>query len=118
MITDKDLQEAIAECQGVRNPNANTALKLAALYVIHDHLFGGEQCKARETDKAMSAYSFAPANDSNAETVILNSGTDFANAATGKRTADVMPVMDELMDLLKGLNKPLYNAVMRKIEDL
>lgn len=114
MITDRDLQEAIAECQGVRNPNANTALKLAALYTIQDHLFGGGT-RARE---AQSSYSFAAAPDSNAETITLNSGTDFAEAANGKKTADLMRVVDELMELLSGINRPLYNAVLRKIENL
>ena len=38
MITEKDLLEAIAECQGERNPNANTCIKLAAYYTILDHL--------------------------------------------------------------------------------
>ena len=37
MIKEEDLQEAIAECQGVRNPNANTCLKLASYYTILDH---------------------------------------------------------------------------------
>ena len=34
MITEMDLQEAIAECQGKRNPNADTCIKLAAFYII------------------------------------------------------------------------------------
>ena len=34
MITEQDLLEAIAECQGQRNPNANTCIKLAAYYII------------------------------------------------------------------------------------
>ena len=40
MIREEDLQEAIAECQGQRNPNANTAIKLAAFYTIRRELFG------------------------------------------------------------------------------
>ena len=43
MITEKDLQEAIAECQGQRNPNANTCIKLAAFYTIRRELFGEEK---------------------------------------------------------------------------
>ena len=39
MITENDLQEAIAECEGVRNPTANTCLKLAAFYTIKDKLY-------------------------------------------------------------------------------
>ena len=34
MITLDDLEAAIAECEGERNPNANTCIKLAAYYTI------------------------------------------------------------------------------------
>ena len=37
MITRKDLIEAIEKCQGQKNPNANTCIKLAAYYTILDH---------------------------------------------------------------------------------
>lgn len=40
MITDQALQEAIAECNGKKNPDANTCMKLAAYYTIRDHLGG------------------------------------------------------------------------------
>jgi hypothetical protein len=40
MITEKDLKEAIAECEGERNPNANTCIKLAAFYTILDNMYG------------------------------------------------------------------------------
>ena len=43
MITEKDLQEAIAECIGQRNPNANTAIKLAAFYTIKRELYGEDK---------------------------------------------------------------------------
>ena len=39
MITEQDLQEAIAECQGERHPNANTCMKLAAFYTIKNELY-------------------------------------------------------------------------------
>ena len=43
MITEQDLREAIAECQGQRNPNANTCIKLAAFLTIQRELYGKEQ---------------------------------------------------------------------------
>ena len=43
MITEKDLQEAIAECQGQRNPTTSTCIKLAAFYTIRRELFGEEK---------------------------------------------------------------------------
>ena len=39
MITEKDLRAAIAECQGARNPNASTCIKLAAFYTILNNLY-------------------------------------------------------------------------------
>ena len=51
MITENDLLEAIAECQGDRNPNANTCIKLAAYYILLDHL------KPKEEDEPVM-YSY------------------------------------------------------------
>ena len=61
MITEKDLMEAIAECQGQRNPNANTCIKLAAYYTILNNL----QATAEKSSVVVSknetpAYSYAP----------------------------------------------------------
>ena len=39
MITEKDLQEAIAECKGKRNPDSSTCIKLAAFLIIQEHLY-------------------------------------------------------------------------------
>ena len=53
MITEKDLQEAIAECQGQRNPNASTCIKLAAFLTIQKELFGkSEQFESVEKSEA------------------------------------------------------------------
>lgn len=38
MITERDILEAIEECQSTPNPNANTCIRLAAFYTILDHL--------------------------------------------------------------------------------
>lgn len=40
MIKLEDLEEAIAECQGQRNPNADTCIKLAAFYTIKRKCLG------------------------------------------------------------------------------
>ena len=57
MITEQDLLSAIAECQGERNPNANTCIKLAAYYTILDNIR-----PPKETAEQPHAYSFAPLN--------------------------------------------------------
>ena len=38
MITVKDLQDAINECLNEQSPNAMTCIKLAAYYIILDHM--------------------------------------------------------------------------------
>jgi hypothetical protein len=118
VITEKDLQEAIAECQGERNPNANTCIKLAAYYTIRRELFGdSEQLPTVAENAIVPAYSYA-APPEQVETIIDYQGdTDFAAVIDGRRADDVWPVMEELMEVLRRTNKPLYNATIRKIQD-
>lgn len=114
MITEQDLQEAIAECEGQRNPNANTCIKLAAFYTIKQHMFGGE---------SQGAYSFAagpqPAAEKSVEDpgeITYESDTDFAKEVYGMRVDVLMPIMDELMSTLEVIQPRLYAGVMRKIK--
>ena len=51
MITEQALKEAILECEGERNPNASTCIKLAAFYVIRNEMFG---------EKPQYSYASAP----------------------------------------------------------
>ena len=116
MITKQDILEAIAECQGIRSPNANTAIKLAAFYTILDHL--------EDTDKTGSAVgqddrqSFAgySLSDFDMSIVHYNGTTDFAHVIDGRRQADIWPIMDELMTTIRVLNERLYSGVMKKLE--
>lgn len=113
MITEKDLQEAIAECQGVRNPNASTCIKLAAFYIIQEHLYG----KQEQTTDPMPTYSYATKPEPVETAIDYYSDTDFAQAIDGRSAADIWPVIDELMTVLQATNPRLYAGVMRKIED-
>lgn len=125
MITEKDLQEAIAECQGVRNPNANTAIKLAAFLTIQRELFEkSEQLATTQDFRAVApAYSYAAPPElpeaysrQNGETAVGNYGdSDFLRAVAGKDPARMWEIMDELMEDLKMLNERVYNGVMRRI---
>lgn len=111
MITKDDLREAIAECQGVRNPTANTAIKLAAFLTIQRELYGEEPPAV--------TYSFAEPPDkdqySGVESVGNYGSSDFLMAIQGKDPGTVWRVMDELMDTLKMVNERVYNSTMRKI---
>lgn len=102
MITEKDLQEAIAECQGVRNPDAKTCIKLAAFYILEDHLF------------PKPVYSFS-AGEQIEKPITLDSDTEFSRTIDGMAWEDVLPVMDELMETLQVLHPRLYDGVLRQL---
>ena len=106
MITEKDLQEAIAECQGQRNPNANTCIKLAAFYTIRDAMYG----------KEAPAYSFAAGPGDASEPTIMNSSdSEFSRAINGRPQAEIWPLMDEMMDTIHAIHPRLYRAVMERL---
>ena len=103
MITEKDLREAIAECEGQRNPNANTCIKLAAYYTILNQITGSE----------MPGFS---RDSGESETRIQYDGqSDFAAKINGKDQKNVLPVIDELMDAVHTLNPRLYDSVMSRL---
>ena len=113
MITEKDLCEAIAECQGARNPDANTCIKLAAFYIIKNEMYGQQE----ETSPSLPAYSYSAASEQ-VETVIdYYSDTEFSEAIDGRQAADIWPIIDELMSVLQATNPRLYAGVMRKINN-
>ena len=108
MITENDLRQAIAECQGERNPNANTCLKLASYLTIQDHLFGAPD----------SSVSFSTAPESlPREGITYKSNTDFSRAVYGKNADDVLAIVDDLMDALQALCPRLYRNAMRHFEE-
>lgn len=103
MIREQDLDEAIANCQGVMNPTSNTCLKLASYYTIKDHMFKREE-------PVNTGYSM-----SNGNAVYIPSESEFAEKVNGRDVSDVMQVMDELMTTLSVINPRLYNGVMNKL---
>lgn len=120
MITEQDLQAAIAECQGERNPNANTCIKLAAFYTIKRELFGStEQSEPGgnhdRLERAESAYSYAPPPDHKPYEISLDSGTEFAQVIEGRDPEEIMPLMDEAMSLLQVVYPKCYDAIMNKL---
>lgn len=104
MITERDLEQAIAECQGERYPNANTCIKLAAYYTIRNELFGKPE--------QLPAYSYSVG-----PTIEYSSDTEFSQIITGKAPESVWPVIDELMSTVQVLMPRLYDGVMRRLQD-
>ena len=110
MITEQDLQAAIAECEGQRNPNANTCIKLAAFYTIRDHLFPKTEVTDHIVDIGNMMYSRASEPE-------YDGKSEFAQAVKGWSVSEIMPVVDELMTALSVLNPRLYQSVMRRVLD-
>ena len=108
MITEQDLQEAIAECEGVRNPNANTCIKLAAFYTIREHLFPVERAVSYP-----ERYSFA-----DAPTTTYRSDSEFGQTIAEMDIGDVLKIVDELMDTLHVMMPRLYDGVLRKLREV
>lgn len=105
MFREDELREAIAECEGQRNPNANTCVKLASYYIILNQLFGNDPLpEPVKTDYIQSDYSYAYKSDSEFMGVIDNLDMNY-----------VLQVVDELMETLKNVQPRLYNAVIRKL---
>lgn len=102
MIAEKDLQSAIAECQGERNPDARTCIKLAAYYTIKREMYPDHL-------EMMSPQSFDPPPK-------LSSGTEFAELANGRDVSELLQIMDELMQTIHVLHPRLYDSVIRKLE--
>ena len=106
MITEHELLEAIAECQGQRNPNSSTCIKLASFYTILDHM------REEPSSSEIPSYSFASETEN---TITYQSGTEFADAVYGRNVDEIMSVIDELMSTLSVINPSLYAGVMRRL---
>ena len=113
MITEQDLMAAIAECQGQRNPTANTCIKLASYYTILNQM--KEREKMNNEIPEIPSYSFA-ATDPMSGIVDYESDSDFGKVIHGKDQNDVLEVMDELMTTLKEMIPRLYHGVMDRLQ--
>lgn len=112
MITLHDLNEAIAECYGQRDPTSTTCMKLAAYLTIRNQLYGDEQPPKPEQ---INGYSFAPA-DSVGATIEINSDTEFADAANGMQIDQFTAAVEELVEAVQVTNPRLYASFIRKLK--
>lgn len=112
MITEKDLRAAIAECQGARNPNASTCIKLAAFYTILNNLYP-EQKEEAVVD---AGYSTMPSYD--AYLPQINTGSEFMDICSQKEITAVLEVLDEHMEAIKLLYPKEYDSIIEKIREL
>ena len=105
MIRKQDLDAAIAECQGKRDPDSKTCMMLAAFYTIKREMYGEE--------KEVGSYSYAPAPDQNR--IEFDGDSEFARAIDGRKQNEILPIINELMETLSYVQPRLYNAVMDKL---
>lgn len=113
MITEHDLLEAIAECNGQRNPTASTCLKLASFYTILDHMKEKEEVKSSvaKVEGPVSAYSFSDGS------VTYTSKSEFGKIINGKSEHFAWGVMDELMETLHEMIPKLYDGVLNRLKE-
>lgn len=107
MILEQDLREAIAECQGKRNPDANTCIKLAAYFTILQNMYPEQ--------KPEPAFYQMASGINPAQVIEYDSGTEFAKAINGRDPSEIIPVIDELMSTLQVLHPRLYDGVLNKL---
>lgn len=111
MITEKDLRAAIAECQGARNPNANTCIKLAAFYTILNNLY-----PEKVEEPVDVGYSTMPSYDEYLPQI--RSDSEFMNVCSQKEITAVLEVLDEHMEAIKLLYPKEYDSIIEKIKEL
>lgn len=112
MITEHDLDTAIAKCQGLADPKPSDAIKLAAFYIIKNEMYG------QPSNLETQSYSYAAPNSEPVETIIDYEGdSEFSELIDGRRASDIWPIIDELMDIIRVTTPKLYKGVIRKIQD-
>lgn len=115
MITEQELQSAIKECEGQRSPDANTARKLAAYYIIRNELYPQ---KTEEPLTISSGYSYAPPPDPISVTIDYDSGTEFGEAINGREPFPVWEIIDDLMSVLRTAQPRVYRRILEQINEL
>ena len=102
MFTEKELLDAIDECQNSLPETFSTAEKLAVFYTVLDHL--------------QAKNSFMMSADPDPEKVIGDYGSsEFFLAVKGKESSKVWTIFGELMDALKVLNPKLYSRTIDRL---
>lgn len=105
MITLRDLEDAIAECQGQRSPNASTCIKLAAYYTIKEHLYPSKE-------EIMPSYSY-----SGPAVIQYEGDSEFAQTINGMEMQKAFGVIEEAMQAIAVLQPRLYDGIIRKLRD-
>ncbi len=106
MITEKELLQAIQECESEPTTMAKIA-KLADFYIIYDHLFGASNYETEH---------ISDTGERN-ETIYVSGDSEFLRTINGKKSDKVWSVIDELVSVIQVINPRLYNGVIRKLDE-
>ena len=117
MITEREVLQAIDEC--MQEPiTGQKRTVLADLLIIHDHLFG-EPTKELDAPQPMPMQSYsAPPMEQAEETIYTNGGSEFLDAADGRKADRFWKLMDEFVEAVKILHPRMYSTFIDKIQDL
>ena len=111
MITERDLDEAIAKCQGESNPTNSTCMKLAAFLTIKDYLYP-------HYEEPYPQYSYASEPEQVETYIETNGDSEFLKAVDGRKADKVWKLMDELVEAVKILHPRMYTTFIDKVKDL
>lgn len=114
MISERDILEAIAECERDR-PTYQTCQKLATFYTVLDHLYPEDDVQYVPE----ASYAAPPAPSVDGETVVTATGESvFMRTIQGVNAQKAWDVMDELMQTVEVLHPRMYDAVIDKLRGL
>ena len=106
MITEKELLQAIQECESEPTTMAKIS-KLADFYIIYDHLFGASKYENEHSSNSGEAN----------EKIHVSGDSEFLRAINGKKSDKVWSVINELVSVIQVINPRLYNGVIRKLDE-
>ena len=118
MLTANDLVAEIKkyECRDALTPQE--CVQLAAFYTLLNTP-EIEQTWASPIEHTQYSFTYngtpMQSEGSASDTVTVDGNSEFFQAISGRKSADMWAVMGELMDALQAINPRLYNSVLRKI---
>ena len=117
MITEKEVAQAIEQC--MQEPvTGNKRAVLADLIIIQDYLFG-EPTRAQEVPQPMPMQSHsAPPMEQAEEIIYTTGGSEFLDAADGRKANRFWKLMDEFVEAVKILHPRMYSTFIDKVQDL
>lgn len=112
MITETQLNEAIAECNGRRNPDASTCYKLASYLTIKREMF-----PEKKESPQIEGYSYAAPPVITDNTISYTSDTEFGKLVNGMDINDVLGRIDEVLKGVYIVDNSLYRRIMRDLRE-